>query len=136
MQTIRAFQATVDANSPEELESVVQEKLALLTELEHGIKARNQLQQSLGLTAGLEGGTLFLRQHKAPESVMQTWQKLLDLSAKVEQLNNQNGQLALQGERTTREALGILTGRKEDNDTYGKGRRGKSRLDSYTLAKV
>ena len=39
------------------LEQVVQEKLALLKQLEHSVQARDRLQKAAGLEDGIEGGS-------------------------------------------------------------------------------
>lgn len=156
-QQIRAFQATVDAsihgleslvrmlekeqqalasNNPEFLEQAVKEKLDVIQELSHSIAARNELQHSLQLPEGLEGGRAFLETFKAPEKVMTVWQKLTDLSKQVVKLNNMNGQMANEGARSTRQALSILTGRSADEDTYSANPRKRKGLSSYDLGKA
>lgn len=156
-QQIRAFQATVDAtilgleslivalkkeqncltgNNPQQLEHIVVEKLTLLEELQHSIAARNQLQLNLQLPIGLAGGESFLKQNKAPAGVIKIWDKLVKLSDEVSILNNTNGQLANQGERATRQAIAILTGRDNQNDTYAANPRKKQGLSNHNFGKA
>lgn len=156
-QQIRAFQATVDAtiqglevlivtlkkeqecltgNDPQRLEQTVIEKLKLLEDLQHSVAARNQLQLNLQLPIGLDGGEAFLKNYKAPPSVIKVWHKLATLSEQVNNLNNSNGQLANQGERTTRQAIAILTGRTQQSDTYNANPRKKAGLSSYNFGKA
>ena len=64
------------------------------------------------------------------------WQALTTLAKQVADLNDRNGQLANQGQRATRTALGILTGRPEREDTYIALRRRQAGAASYTLGRV
>lgn len=155
-QLIKAFTATVQASlhglqsiepvlqreqlaltgkDPAQLEQIVREKLDLLKQLEHGVQARDRLQKAAGLESGLEGGSKLVEALGQPQ-LATDWQSLTTLAKTVADLNDQNGQLANQGQRATRTALGILTGRPEKHDTYSTLRRKSTGASSYTLGKV
>jgi flagellar biosynthesis/type III secretory pathway chaperone len=155
-QLVKAFTATVQASlhgmqaleqlllrerqtladrDADGLEQVAQEKLALLKQLQHSIEARDRLQQAAGLQPGLEdGGKLveLLRQ----AAISEDWNGLVELAQRVADLNEINGRLVSQGQRTARAALGILTGRPEQQDTYSTLRRGTRTAGGYSLGKV
>lgn len=119
----------------EALEGLARDKLALLKQLQHSVDARDRLQQAAGLAAGLDDGT------KLVESIGQSqlekeWSALVALSRQVAELNEVNGRLVAQGQSSARAALGILTGRPEQQDTYSTLRRGKRAVAGYTLGKV
>jgi flagellar biosynthesis/type III secretory pathway chaperone len=118
--TLQDEHAALTGSDPRQLEESVQRKNAQLQQLEHGILAREHIQKQAGCEAGLAGAEQFMRKHFTADEILADWQALKQLSQQAEQLNTQNGKLALAGERTTRQALGILTGRTEQNDTYGR----------------
>ena len=155
-QLIKAFTATVQAslhglqslepvlqreqrgltgNDPVHLEQVVKEKLALLKQLEHSVLARDRLQKAAGLAEGMEAGGRLVEALNHPQ-LASDWAAMTALVQDVARLNDQNGQLALQGQRATRTALGILTGRDEKEDTYSTLRRRAGGVASYSLGKV
>lgn len=155
-QLIKAFTATVQASlhdlrsiepvlqreqtaltgrDPGSLEQVVGEKLALLKQLEHSVQARDRLLTAAGLAAGLTGGSELVETLNQP-ALTADWQALTTLAKTVADLNDQNGQLANQGQRATRTALGILTGRPEKEDTYSTLRRRQGDSDRCSLAKA
>ena len=155
-QLIKAFTATVQASlhglqsiepvlqrektaltgkDPEVLERLVEEKLALLKQLQHSVEARDRLQKTAGLPTGPEGGDKLVTALKQPE-LTKDWEALNTLARSVAKLNDRNAQLAAQSQRATRTALGILTGRPEKQDTYSTLRRGQNALGGYSLGKV
>ena len=107
-------------DQPEALEQIVRLKSESLEQLEHSVEAREQILQRLGLPGGLAGAERFVQAHFSPAELLEDWKALLSLSREVGELNRRNGQLALAGERTTREALGILTGRGLGTPTYSR----------------
>lgn len=122
-------------NQAEALEQIVQHKADSLQQLEHSVQAREQLLQQLGLPGGLVGAEQFAQQHFTPDELLEEWKRLVTLSREVDELNSHNGKLALASERTTREALGILTGRPVTPNTYSrKGANGRTH-SAYSLGK-
>jgi flagellar biosynthesis/type III secretory pathway chaperone len=142
-QLARAFVATVEANAhglralldllarerqaiidrdPETLDSIVRDKLDLLQQIEHGASARERLLQAAGLDKAPDGGDRLVRRLNEP-ALTAAWQHLLALGDQAATENDRNGQLIAQGQRMTRAALDILTGRPSQQDTYGGVRR-------------
>lgn len=130
-------QAALTGKDAEKLEGVVARKLELLKELEHSVLAREQILKQAGcVSGGLPGSEQFIRQHFSPDEIVADWKKLLMLSKQVDDLNTQNGKLALAGERTTRQALSLLTGRSQESDTYsGRRKPNGSSTSGYSLGK-
>jgi flagellar biosynthesis/type III secretory pathway chaperone len=122
-------------SQPEALEQIVRHKAQVLEQLEHSVTAREQMQRQLGLPAGLAGAEQFVQAHFSPAELLQTWQALVTHSREVGELNIRNGKLAMAGERTTREALGILTGRGQSTTTYSRAGQADSGLSAYSLGK-
>jgi flagellar biosynthesis/type III secretory pathway chaperone len=128
-------QAILTGKDPALLEQVVQEKLALLKQLEHSVQARDRLLKAAGLEPGSQGCTSLV-ETLGQAQLSADWQALTALARAVANLNDHNGQLANQGQRATRTALGILTGRPEREDTYSTLRRKRGGASSYTLGRV
>ena len=156
IQLIKAFTATVQASlhglnsleavltreqaaligrDPDALQQVVGEKLALLKEVASSVQARDRLQRAAGVAVGNGGGDRLVEQARDP-GLAADWQAMTSLAQRVAEHNDRNGQLAMQGQRTTRTALGILTGRPTGDDTYEGLRRRRSGTEHYTLGKV
>ena len=129
-------QRALSQHEPYSLDAVLPRKQQVLAELEPLLKARNHLQQALGLAAGIPGGDALLAHLPEDSPPAKAWARLRDLATQVERLNNQNGHLVRQGQQTTQQALGILTGRKNEPGLYGRGGQGKGRLASLTFGKV
>lgn len=155
-QLIKAFTATVQASlhgmdalerlleqeqrvlanrDAEALEQLAQEKLSLLKQLQHSIDGRDRLQNAAGLEPGLDGGDRLVDALRQPALAGQ-WSELREGARRVAELNDINGRLVAQGQRTTRAALGILTGRPDRQDTYSTLRRGHRAVAGYSLGKV
>lgn len=127
LAVLQEEQKALSGNDPESLEQIVKQKTALLLELESSVLAREQILQQCGLAKGLSGSEQFIRQHFTPDEILADWKSLITLSREVDELNTHNGKLALAGERTTRQAIGILTGRTTEPDTYNKRRNSGNR---------
>ena len=119
---LRAEQTALLSRDPELLTGVVRDKVAALQQLEPSVQARDRLQGSAGIPAGIEGGERLVEM-LGQEALARDWAQLTRLAKTIAELNERNGRLAAQGQRTTREALGILTGRPPNDDTYSGLRR-------------
>ena len=156
IQLTKAFAATVQASlhglqsletvlqherdalagrDPEQLASIVERKLAQLKALEPSVKARDRLLAAAGLGEGMDGGNQLVATLD-DTTLSHDWSELVVLATRVAELNDINAQLAAQGQRATRTALGILTGRPSSNDTYADLRRKPAAATRQTLGKV
>lgn len=120
VQILRDEQAALSGSDAQTLETCVQRKLEQLQQLEHSVMAREQILQQADCNSGLQGSEQFIREHFTPDEILALWKKVQHLSSEVDELNAHNGKLAMAGERATRQALSILTGRQSANDTYGR----------------
>lgn len=132
---LRREQQALTGKDPAHLAQTVKEKLVLLKQLENSVLARDRLQKAAGLAEGTEAGERLVKTLAQPQ-LAADWAAMTALVQTVADLNDRNGQLALQGQRATRTALGILTGRDEKEDTYSTLRRRSGGVASYSLGKV
>jgi flagellar biosynthesis/type III secretory pathway chaperone len=123
------------SDQPEALEQIVRQKAESLQQLEHSIHAREQILEQAGLPGGMVGAQQFACQHFESDELCGDAEALMSLSGRVRDLNIHNGKLTLARERTTREALGILTGRPQDNGTYSRRGSAGRGLAAYSLGK-
>lgn len=136
LDTLQAEQQAMGSNKADALERIVAQKAELLAELEHSIKARNQLQRLRGLERGLEAGDALIDHPAAPAKLPGKWQTLKSLSEKVMELNRQNGQLAMLGERNVRNAISLLTGRPQEVETYSRNPyAGNNKIRGYSIGR-
>lgn len=119
---------------PQALQNAVHRKLAALAEVERNVVARDRVQTALGVPPGLIGGQQFVTRY-APE-LLPSWQELTALCETISRKNAANGQLVSQGTRQTRQALSVLTGRQNDDATYGRKGANKDALSSKFLGRV
>jgi len=129
-------QKALGQHTPAALESVLPRKQQVLSELQPLIQGRDQLQQALGLAAGISGGDQLLAALPADSPPAKAWSRLRDLASRVERLNQQNGQLLQHSQKTARMALGILTGRQNEPGLYGRRGKDKSKLSGQSLGTV
>lgn len=135
LETLNEEQQALCGDNPDQLEQCVQRKTEQLQQLQHSVQAREQILSQLKLPAGIPGAEQFIRSQFTPTEILKDWQALKRLAIKVEAINTHNGKLAFAGERSTRQALGILTGRPAGDDiTYGRRRR-QARVGSVSLGK-
>jgi flagellar biosynthesis/type III secretory pathway chaperone len=132
---LRQEQTALTGKDPALLTRLVEQKLGLLKQLEPSVHARDRLQRAAGLPAGLDGGTRLVGT-LGEETLSADWAEMTRLAQAVAELNDRNSQLAMQGQRTTRSALGILTGRALHDETYGPLRRRRPGTSSHTLGRV
>ena len=120
---------------PAGLEAIVGQKLALLKQLRHSVDARDRLQQTAGFPSGNAGGDALVSA-LADTALATDWSELRDIAGRIAAANDRNGQLAMQGQRATREAIGLLTGRDQTEHTYGTLRHRKRAAGGYSLARA
>lgn len=153
-QLIQAFTATVQASlhglrtlepvlqqegkallgrDPGALEAIVKQKVTLLQQLQHSIRARDRLQQTAGHPPGNAGTGALVRQI-GNDVLSSDWSELLTLATQVAAMNHRNGQLATQGQHATRAAIGILTGRDQSQPTYTHPRNARRVSSGLSLA--
>lgn len=120
---------------PQRLEALVRDKLAVLEQLEHSVRARDGLQRAAGFGAGsVDGGRLVAALDQPALSA--AWTALETLARQVAGLNDRNAQLTVQRQRNVRTALGILTGRPAGDDTYTRLRRRSGADAHHSLARA
>ena len=129
-------QTALTSADPERLQQAVREKLTVLADLEPLLNEREAIQKHLGVAAGPAGGDQLLASAPADAEVRLQWEELKTRAGNVERLNAQNGQLALQGEKTARHAVSLLTGRPAEPETYGRSGRSRPGLGGLPLAKA
>jgi len=129
-------QKALGQHSPAALESVLPRKQQVLSELQPLVQGRDQLQQALGLPAGIGGGDQLLGTLPAESPPAKAWARLRELAIRVERLNQQNGQLVQHSQKTARLAIGILTGRRNEPGLYGRRGKDKSQLSGQSLGTV
>lgn len=132
---LRQEQDALIGKDPELLTRLVEQKLGLLKQLEPSVHARDRLQRAAGLPAGLDGGTRLI-ETLGDDALAGEWAEMTRLAQAVAELNDRNNQLAVQGQRATRSALGILTGRALHDETYSTLRRRRPRTSSHSLGRV
>lgn len=129
-------QAALTGADPVALEQAVREKLEALTELEPVVMERDGIQQRLGAPPGIPGGDQLLAKAPPSAAIRKHWDDVTATARRIEKLNNQNAQLATQGERTAQQALALLTGRPTEPDLYGRQGHTPSRIAGASLAKA
>jgi len=130
-------QQALTGRDPALLEQLVRDKLTLLKELEYSVQARDRLQVAAGLETGIDGGRQIAeRCCSLLPALTADWEKLNTLARTVAELNDHNGQLVIQRQRTTRSALEVLTGRPRREDTYSTLRRRTPAAASCSLGRV
>lgn len=153
-QLIKAFHATVQASlhglralapaleqerdalsarDPGALEAIVKQKVALLQQLQHSIQARDRLQRAAGHPSGNVGADTLVVE-AGNDALSSDWSELLSLAVQVAKINDQNGQLAAQGQHATRAAIGILTGRDQSQPTYSHPKHARRSSGGLSLA--
>lgn len=128
-------QQALTGRDAERVERIAADKLALLRQLEQSVQARDRLQTAAGVGPGIDGGRRLVLA-VADDALQSDWNALDALAHEVARLNEDNGRLVQQAQRDTRNALGILTGRSAQDDTYSTLRRRSGALASYSLGKV
>jgi len=128
-------QAAILGKDPQQLEDIVRHKLALLQQLEPSVRARDRLQATVDLPEGDDGGDRMVERLEQ-DRLRNDWDELKSLARRVAALNDHNGRLTLQSQRTTREALAILTGRPITDDTYSTLRRKAGGAKRVSLGQV
>lgn len=132
---LRRESEALSGRDPEQLTRAVEDKLLALKSLEPSVTARDRLLKAAGFDNGLDGGTRLVEMLNDPD-LEREWLSLRELAAAVAELNDVNAQLANQGQRATRAALEILTGRPNKDDTYTSLRRKPGITSRHTLGKV
>ncbi|MES9958616.1 MAG: flagellar protein FlgN [Sedimenticola sp.] len=107
------------AGNPEQILAVTQEKDAALQQMLQHDRERNRFLGTLPVAAAA-GELGKILDTLSPESAASSaWHELQGLAEALHQQNTINGGMVAIGQRHTRQALDILSGRTHDGDTYG-----------------
>jgi flagella synthesis protein FlgN len=122
-----------DADS---LDIVIDEKQALLKQLEAGLAAITQSISKHGFAADFSGFDALLQQLPENTPLHRQWERLQELADECKQQNEVNGSIVSLKQRHIRQALDILKGAPPSKNTYDKQGTIDSYLDknSYTKA--
>jgi len=122
-----------DADS---LEKVVEEKQALLKQLESGMTNITQSISEHGFAADFSGINTLLQQLPENTPLHRQWDKLQNLAQQCKQKNEVNGGIVSLKQRHIRQAIDILKGAPPRKNTYDKQGTIDNYLDknSYTKA--
>jgi len=124
----------LNSQDADHLADAVRDKLDKLKAVEPSIVARDRLQRASGLEVGIDGGARLV-DALGDEDLRLQWNELTRLAGEVARLNDVNGSIVAQSERTTRSALEILTGRPRNDVTYSELRRRQSGSAKHFLGK-
>ncbi len=128
--------AALADKDPAVLESVVARKVKALGSIEPDLNALDDLLGELRLTVPDQATLDRLAGRPETSDLARLWRQLQELAVEIERQNLVNGQLAQQRERSARAALSILTGRDNDDQTYGAHGASQGKLGGYSLAKA
>lgn len=105
---------------PEEITSISSEKQLLMKQLQQQLVQRDRFLLQFSLPPGNPGTDLLLKDQPAETRAATLWKALRELAVALRDQNEINGGIVSLGQRHTKQALQILSGRKSNNDhTYG-----------------
>lgn len=118
-------QVLVD-NESEKLEQVVAEKNILISDIIALEKKRNQLLSLAGYSIDRDGMNSFLTSAQSEPKLQQSWDALLELSAKAKENNRTNGLLINRQMVRNQTTLNILQQNDQSASVYGADGQSKS----------
>lgn len=122
---------------PEEITRISAEKQLLMRQLQQQLVQRDQFLLQFSLPPGNPGTDKLLKDQPAESRAAMLWKALRELAVALRDQNEINGGIVSLGQRHTKQALQILSGRKNDNDyTYGPEGTPRDEGLSNILAKV
>ena len=111
-------------------------KLQQMQRFQHLLSERDRILIKFGFPPGKEGTDAILSSGPADAATLENWEELKKMAVRLRDSNDLNGSIVALGQRHVQQALDILIGRAEENQTYGPaGDRSKGHR-SNSLAKA
>jgi len=130
LDVLQLEEQTLVDNNAEKLEQVTSQKNLVLGDIIAIEKQRNQLLSQLGYSIDSEGIKSFLDTTTSTPSVEQSWNTLLELSAKAKENNRTNGLLIGRQMARNQSALNTLQQSDQTGGVYGADGQARSNLGS------
>ena len=110
----------LSSNDTDSLDHIVEEKQALMQQLETGMTTINHALSEQGFSADISGLDSLLQQLPENTPLHRQWHKLQKLAKQCQEKNMVNGGIVSLKQRHIRQALDILTGNQSSKNTYDK----------------
>jgi len=124
----------LSANSPDLLDTIVEEKKQYLLKLSQIMAEQNSLLSSVELTCDAKGVETLYANLPETHSAKKNWNTLQTLAKVMAENNLRNGIMLSQHTENTRNALNILTGGNNDKPTYQYGGKTQAYRQNNSLA--
>ncbi|MES9964960.1 MAG: flagellar protein FlgN [Candidatus Sedimenticola sp. 20ELBAFRAG] len=127
---------TLRSGNPDQIMAVAQEKESVLQRMRQHDRDRQRFIGRISIATGKESVSAVLESLPEGSPAQKLWHELQEVASALHQQNTINGGMVALGQRHTRQALDILSGKKHDGDTYGPGGEQRGGASTDPLAKV
>ncbi|MDO8344141.1 MAG: flagellar protein FlgN [Cellvibrio sp.] len=126
----------LEQRKQDELPRIVEQKAALLDQLNNSAKQRQQILTTLGLPANARGWDLFLQRNTATQALLGEWKLLVSEFEDCQKMNDINGKMIARSQQTLSHLLGLLRGKVAAPSLYTAQGTKTQHTASYTVAKA
>lgn len=118
------------------LSGIVEQKNALLEQLNHNARLRQQQLVQLGLSSNAEGWDLFLQRNTTTLALRADWQALQQRFAECQKLNEVNGKVIARSRQTLDHLLNLIRGKTPAANLYTASGAQTQQSYSHSIAKA
>ncbi len=126
----------IKTNPGKALEELLTQKRQQLKQVEQSTLAHHRFLQQQGLSSDREGTKSYLEKCLENQSLQTAWNSYLELLQACQKQNEINGGAVALNQRQVNQALNLLLGIGEGNQTYGRSGESRPARPSSTLGKA
>lgn len=119
-----------------ELQAIIDQKIALVDQLNTNAKQRQQILNTLGLPTNANGWDLFLQRNVATQPLRDDWKIVVSEFEECQKMNDINGKMVARSQQTLNHLLGLLRGKGASPSLYNAQGAKTQYSSSYTVAKA
>src|SRR6187431_1280411 len=126
----------LEQRKQDELPRIVEQKAALLDQLNNSAEQRQRILATLGLPTNAQGWDLFLQRNTATLPLRDDWKLLVSDFEDCQKMNDINGKMISRSQQTLNHLLGLLRGKVAAPSLYTAQGTKTQHTSSYTVAKA
>jgi flagellar biosynthesis protein FlgN len=126
----------LEQRKQDELPRIIEQKTALLDQLNHSAKQRQQILTALNLPTNAQGWNTLLQRNITTQPLVEDWTLLVSEFEDCQKMNDINGKMIARSQQTLSHLLGLLKGKIPAPSLYTAQGTKTQATSSYTVAKA
>ncbi len=108
----------LEQRKQDELPRIIEQKTALLDQLNHSAKQRQQILTALNLPTNAQGWNTLLQRNITTQPLVENWALLVNEFEDCQKMNDINGKMIARSQQTLSHLLGLLKAKTQATSSY------------------